>query len=222
MSKESKEEEYSKAKAYSQKRISVLQKTITCFIGDEDNLKKSEDFAKLIADEKTPFNILGGEKDGYKFYYPLKAKSIHIIDSKGIEYDATIYFVEDIKNIIYGLDLKNPQYFSYEYKEYIKLGPKTYALFLLGSETVIKDITYSEISYKELKTKYENTLKRLENINPKLLEETNNNLCYYSKVDLQNELIYFSPERTKLGIRITQFYESKTSKIIILVEKVFL
>ena len=214
MSKESKEEEYSKAKAYSQKRIRVLQKTITCFIGEEGNLKKSEDFAKLIVEEKTPYNILGGEKDGYKFYYPLKGKSIHVIDSKGIEYDATIYFVEDIKNIIYGLDLKNPQYFSYEYKEYIKLGPKSYDYFLLGPETVIKDITYSEINYKELKTKYKNTLKKLENINPKLLEETNNNLCYYSKVDLQNELIYFSPERTKLGIRITQFYESKTSKII--------
>ena len=211
MSKSSKEKS---SKSYSKKRIRIIQKTITCFIGSEDNLKKSEDFAKQIIEEKTPFNILGGKKDGYKFYFPLKGKSIHIIDSKGIEYDSTIYFIEDIKNIISGLELKNPQYFSYDQQEYIKLEPKNYDYFILGPETVVKDITYSKINYEELKINYANKLKKLENKYPKLLGEINDNLDYYSKVDLQNELIYYSHERTLLGIKISQFYGSTTSKII--------
>ena len=137
-----------------------------------------------------------------------------MIDSKGIDYVASVYFVEDVKNIIYGLDLKNPHYFSYDKKEYIKLGPKSYDYFILGPENAIKDITYSEINYKELKNNFDNTLKKLEKINPKYLEEINDNLRYYSKVDLQKELIYFSNERTIIGIKIIQFYESTTSKII--------
>ena len=211
MSEESKEKF---ASTYSKKRISIIQKSITCYIGCEDNLKKSEDFAKQIIEEKIPYNILGGEKDGYKFYYPLKGKSIHIIDSKGIEYDSTIFFVEDIKNIISGLELKNPQYFSYDKQEYIKLDPENYDYFILGPENVIKDITYSKINYEELEIVYTNKLKKLENTNPKLLEEINDNLGYYSKVDLQNELIYYSYERTMLGIKISKFYKSTTSKLI--------
>ena len=75
MSEESKEKF---ASTYSKKRISIIQKSITCYIGSEDNLKKSEDFAKQIIEEKIPYNILGGEKDGYKFYYPLKIQFLNI------------------------------------------------------------------------------------------------------------------------------------------------
>lgn len=211
MSKDSKEESSS---TYSKKRIRIIQRSITCFIGSEGNLKKSEDFAKQIIEEKTPYNILGGKKDGYKFYFPLKGKSIHVIDSKGIEYDATIYFVEDIKNIISALELKNPHYFSYDKYKYIKLEQKIYDIFLLGAETVIKDITYSEINYDELKASYTNKLEKLKNENPRFLDEINDNLGYYSKVDLKNELIYYSNERSLLGIKISNFYDDEKSKII--------
>ena len=111
---------------------------ITCFIGKKESRKRSSKFASEIKDTNfydetgKGYAQLGNEK--YLAYFPLFRKSIKIISSKGFQYKAEIYFVEDIKNIISFFTMKNPSYLVGVSNDFVQFNKSeySYSRFLLN------------------------------------------------------------------------------------------
>ena len=88
--------------------IEINNSTVKCYLGKESNVKSYEEIYNELKDnEENKQNetyILGGEV--YNIVYPISAKIISIITNEGKKLKSTIYFTDDIKNIIAGLKMK--------------------------------------------------------------------------------------------------------------------
>ena len=205
--------------------IELNGKIITCYIGKKENRKKSSEFA-LELKNTDYYDVTGigkvklGEEE-YLVYYPLYGKSIKIISSKGFQYNAEIYFIEDIKNIVSFFKMKNANYLYGEFKEFVPFNnlDYNYSKFLLNKgSNIIKDIVFYDINYTDLETIYnkKKSLKKNDLKKIKVLKEINDNINYYyqkfTTFSLENEKIIFSSERTELVNDIYSFYEGHLLK----------
>lgn len=147
------------------KNIKLKNSNITCYIGNEANKKASKelyDEIKKIPLENITLNeqmkaiYQYGNNQIIYYNYPLFEKKIKIYNSKGNQFKAIIYFIEDIQNIVKFLKMKNPHYFDKSTNNYLKLSSDyDYSMFLLGKENeILKDISYSSVKYKKLKHLY--------------------------------------------------------------------
>ena len=119
------------------------------------------------------------DKEEYLILYPIPEKKISIIDNNGDKYKATVYFIDDIKNIIQGLNISNPH--CLEDGKYIKMENDIgYSLFLLGQKSKeIKDIKKEEINFDTLKTEYNSEASSKYSIK---LKDINKNISHYSNI----------------------------------------
>ena len=169
--------------------IEIENSNVKCFLGNGAFLQSSEDlfhqYKTDIVTQEESFFMLGEEK--YLIINPIIEKKISIITKDGKTYKSTIYFLEDIKNIIYGLNIVNPVYFREgRYKSFAD--DNDYRIFLFGSKmNEIKDFKTKEIDFFSLKKNYEdfklnNSIK---------LKDINKNISLYSNVDNIGEQNYF-------------------------------
>ena len=196
----------------SQKEIKILEKGkieiensyIKCFLGKGDNYKSSEDLRKEIPDNSTSNYCEWYEMDNekYQIYYPIPKKNISIILKNGKKYKSDIYFVDDIKNIISGLNMENPCFLFRN--KYLSLKEELERARFLTKINLkeIKDIGFEEINFDNLKVIYE----KFEFKGSLKLKDINNNISIYSKIDNIGEQEYYSSqERTSLGIDLDIF-----------------
>ena len=169
--------------------IEIENSKVKCFLGNGDFLKSSEDLfhqynTDIVTQEETPL-MLGEEK--YIIINPIPEKRISIITKDGKTYKSTIYFIEDIKNIILGLNIINPVYFiEGQYKPFED--DDDYKIFLFSSKIdIIKDLKTKEIDFSALKKKYEE-FKFNDSIK---LKDINKNISLYSNIDNIGEQNYF-------------------------------
>ena len=210
------------------KNIELRDNIIYCYIGKEDNKKLSKEVIEEI--KNIPYKNMKFEgdmrikyyygKDQYIYYHiPLVEKKIKIYNSKGLEFKAIIYFIEDIKNIVKYLKMKEPYYFDESTNQYKKLlTDDDYEMFLLKKENeIVKDISYSSINFIKLEKLYKKKEKKEKNERGKIVEylsEINDNLQYYSKVKkLKNEKVFYTLNRNVLFKSLTIFYK-KNKKIL--------
>ena len=169
--------------------IEIENSKVKCFLGNGDFLKSSEDLfhqykTDIVTKEETSF-ILGKEK--YIVINPIPEKKISIITKDGKTYKSTIYFIEDIKNIILGLNIINPVYYNEGQYKYFE-DDDDYKIFLFSSKIdIIKDLKTKEIDFSALKKKYEE-FKFNDSIK---LKDINENISLYSKIDNIGEQNYF-------------------------------
>ena len=188
--------------------IEIENSKIKCFLGKDNNIISSEDLWKILKDNKVDnyksFYNLGDKQ--YTIYYPIPQKNISIIFSNGTKYKSTIYFVDDIKNIIFAFGMKNACYLQDE--KYVSFSSENhYGLFLMDEElSEIKDIQIESINYINLKDKYENFKIK----NTIKLGEINGNIHLYSKIDKIGEEEYFMTfRRSALNLILDEFIEKK-------------
>ena len=209
------------------KNIELIDSNIICYIGSENNRKKSVELCKeikIIPDEDIIFEngmtskYFYGENQYIYYYTPLFEKSIKIYNSIGKQFKAVICFTEDIKNILAYFKMKNPHYLEKSTNKYLSLSSDDdYAMFLLGDNEIIKDISYSSVNYKNLKKLYKNKKEKfkLKKANKALyLKEINDNLYNYSKINnLKDEKIFYTKERAQLFVKLDTFFK-KDKKIL--------
>lgn len=188
--------------------IEIENSKIKCFLGKDNNIISSEDLWKSLKDNKVDnykiYYNLGDEQ--YIIYYPIPQKNISIILSNGTKYKSTIYFEDDIKNIIFAFGMENACYLQDE--KYVSFSSENhYGIFLLNEElSEIKDIQIESIKYTDLKDKYENFQIK----NTIKLGEINQNIHLYSKIDKIGEEEYFMTfRRSALNLILDEFIEKK-------------
>ena len=196
---------------------------LICYMGKEAKRIKSAEFSlKIMSDKIKNIKYDSSGKAEYKYdgnkiiiFYPLFEKKIKIIDSKGKLYKSSIYFTEDIKNIISYLKMKNPHFYNKSTGKYNELKSTNYSIFLLGNNELIKDIVYSEIKYEDLKMIYGKKEKNMKKKKKFIyLKEINDNIDLYSKaVGLKNEKIIFTRERHLFKETIQSYYSEKKNKM---------
>ena len=194
-------------------KIEIKNSYITCFLGKNDIYKSSEDLYKELnvinpikSDEIYSIN---GEE--YLIIYPIQEKKISLVTNEGNLYKSKVYFVDDIKNIIKGLNMDNPCYYAEgEYK--IFETETEYAFFLFNKElSEIKDIKEENVDFENL----EKTYKNLQIKESYLLKDINKNINLYSKIDKIGEEKYFiTLPRTSLKYKLNYFYEKKKRDVI--------
>ena len=207
-----------------QSNVEVKGKNLICYIKVKETLYKSTELRNLINSEKMEGVVFSNDMKGYLsineneniiICYPIFEKSIKIIDSKGKQFKSTICFAEDVKNIIDYLKMKNPNYYDGKIGQYIQLTPKNYFKFLLSTKDTIKDITFSEINFKNLEKEYnakENNIEKKMKIS--LIKEINDNLDNYLKFSfVKDEKFFFTRERLYFGEDIQDFYTEEGKKI---------
>ena len=189
-------------------KLELKNSNIKCFLGNHNNYIVSEEIYKElkfnesseIYDTHTINNI------DYTIYYPIPEKKISIITNSGKVYKSIVYFVDDIKNIIIGLNISNPYYLIEG--QYIAFKTENdYAKFLFNKYSKeIKDIETEQIDYIELKKDFEYFQIKKSN---KLLD-INKNIFLYSKIDKIGEKNYFmTTSRTSLFITLDDFFLNK-------------
>jgi len=188
--------------------LEIKDSNIKCFLGKDNNCKSSE---QLWNELKVQEPIVSQEtyklgEEEYIIYYPIQEKQISVVTKNGKSYNSTIYFIDDIKNIISGLKMINPCYiFKGEYKP---LNSEMYYFHFLylEEENEIKDVDINSIKFDEL----ENTYKSIEIKKTQILGEINKNIFVYSKIDdIDKENYYITLSRTRLSSELKMFYESK-------------
>ena len=138
--------------------IEIENSYVKCFLGKNRNLKSSEDIYKELKNDaiiKKNEDIYYLGEEAYTIVYPIQEKNISIITSEGKKYKSTIYFIDDIINIISAFKMTNPSYYSEN--KYESLNSKDdYIIFLYEKKTnEIKDIGINTINEKELQTIYD-------------------------------------------------------------------
>ena len=89
--------------------------------------------------------------------------------------------------------MKNPHYYDEKKGKYIKFLPEYYSEFLLGKNIKIKDITYSEINYSQLKEKFlQKEINIPKKTNISFLKEISDNIDYYTRISVKDEKIFFT------------------------------
>ena len=169
--------------------IEIENTKIKCYLGKRDNPKSSEEIYHKykidIPTKEQEFVNIDNQK--YLIIYPIPKKIISIITSEGKKYKSTVYFLDDIKNIISGLKMINPCYF--EEDKYNPFQTKdNYLSFLYGEDAnEIIDIGKKEIDFSSLRKNY-NEFKIKESIR---LSDINKNIYLYSKIDNIGKENYF-------------------------------
>ena len=188
--------------------LEIKDSNIKCFLGKDNNCKSSE---QLWNELKVQEPIVSQEtyklgEEEYIIHYPIQEKQISVVTKNGKSYNSTIYFIDDIKNIISGLKMINPCYiFKGEYKP---LNSEMYYFHFLylEEENEIKDVDINSIKFDEL----ENTYKNIEIKKTQILGEINKNIFVYSKIDdIDKENYYITLSRKRLSSELNMFYESK-------------
>ena len=188
-------------------KLKIENSNVICFLGKGDKYKSSEEIWKELKDKEitrmTDYYIYEDEK--YLIYNPIPQKKISIIINNGKRYKSTVYFVDDIKNIIQGFKLNNPC-FIFEGKNEAFESENDYALFLFEKDSnEIKDIENETIDYKELEDNY-NQFKIKDS---KILQDINKNIHLYSKIDNIGKEKYFNTSsRNSLIIKLNEFFIS--------------
>ena len=194
-------------------KIEIKNSYITCFLGKNNIYKSSEDLYQELnvinPDKSDEIYSINGEK--YLIIYPIKEKKISIVTNEGNLYKSIVHFIDDIKNIIKGLNMENPCYYAEgEYKVFQT--ENDYAYFLFKNElTEIKDIKEENVDFDNLEKTYNN----LEIKESYLLKDINKNINLYSKIDKIGEEKYFiTLPRTSLNFTLNYFYEKKKRDVI--------
>ena len=191
-------------------KIEIENFNVKCSLGKRDNVQPSEDlFYKYKIDlPKKEQDYFYLDKEKYLILYPIPEKKISIIDNKGDKYKATIYFLDDIKNIIQGLNISNPHYLKGD--TYIKIEKEIdYMIFLLGKEfKEIKDIRSEDIDFtsleKDYNSKIESSLK---------LKNINKNISHYSDINnIEEEEYFITTERNCQRHVLQKFCENENRK----------
>ena len=211
-------------------KVKLKDKNLICYIQVKEKLIESRELCNLINSNKIEdieiepdqTGKLYIEKNKKKFIFivfPSFEKNIKIIDSKGKQFKSTIFFTVDVKNIINYLKMKNPHYYDNTNGQYIKLTPEYYSQFVLDKKEIIKDITYSEIKYEDLKNIFEaKEIKIQKREKVFFLKDINDNIDYYLKLpEVKEENIFFTRERLYFREVIINYYNNyntKTKKII--------
>ena len=182
-------------------KIEIENSYIKCFLGKDNDFKSSEDVWNEIKD-KTVIKIensyeINDEK--YKIIYPIHQKNISIILKNGKKCKSDVYFVDDIENIITGLNMEKAYYLRES--TYMPLQTELdRSLFLFDrNSNEIKDIGNENIDFKDLKKRYEefkfqDTLR---------LIDINKNINIYSKIDnIGTQDYFFAEQRTWLGLEL--------------------
>ena len=188
-------------------KIEIKNSNIKCFLGKNENYKSSEEIWKELKKQEITqiksFYFIDEEK--YLIYFPIPEKKISIITTSGKQYKSTVYFIDDIKNIISGLNIINPCYFNEDKYTAFK-SENDYADFLFDyTLNEIKDIVEENIDYKELKNSYN----KFEIKHSKILKDINKNIYLYSKIDnIEEERYYYTIPRTSLNIKLNSFYKN--------------
>ena len=188
--------------------IEIENSKVKCFLGTGEFIKSSEDLfhqynTDIVTKEET-FFMLGKEK--YLIINPIPEKKIFIITKEGKTYKSTIYFLEDIKNIILGLNIVNPVYYKEgQYKSFED--DDDYKIFLFGSKiNKIKDLKKKEIDFTSLKKNYEefkfqNSIK---------LKDINKNISLYSNIDnIGEQNYYITTERNYQKSNLNKFCKNE-------------
>ena len=182
---------------------------ITCFLGKNDEYIASENLYKKLnairpTREKEMYNI-SGEK--YLIYYPIPGnKKISIVTNEGKRYKSQIYFIDDIKNIIKGLNMDNPCFC--EEGKYQTFGKDIdYGFFLYHTDiNEIKDIGKENVSLIDLKKLFDS----IQIKDTLLLEDINKNIKLYSKMDtIGKEKYFLTLQRNSLTFLLDRFYDNK-------------
>ena len=187
--------------------IEIENMNVKCYLGKESNVKPSVDlFHQYKTGRPTKeqdYIYLGEEK--YLILYPIPEKKISIIDNNGNKYKATVYFIDDIKNIIQGLNITNPYYLKDD--SYFKIENEAdYMLFLFGKKfKEIKDIRNKEIDFESLKEDYNSKMEF-----SLILKDINKNISHYSKINnIEKENYFITYERTFQTIALREFCRSE-------------
>ena len=143
------------------------------------------------------------DKEEYLILYPIPEKKISIIDNNGDKYKATVYFIDDIKNIIQGLNISNPHYLKDG--KYIKMENEvSYSLFLFGQKSKeIKDIKKEEINFESLKMEYNSQVSNKSSLK---LKDINKNISHYSAINnIEQDEYFLSFKRIYQEIELGEF-----------------
>ena len=189
-------------------KLELKNSNIKCFLGNHNNYIVSEEIYKELKSNESSeiYDTHTINNIDYTIYYPIPEKKISIITNSGKVYKSIVYFVDDIKNIIIGLNISNPYYLIEG--QYIAFKTENdYAKFLFNKYSKeIKDIETEQIDYIELKKDFENFHIKKSN---KLLD-INKNIFLYSKIDKIGEKNYFmTTSRTSLFITLDDFFLNK-------------
>ena len=189
-------------------KLELKNSNIKCFLGNHNNYIVSEEIYKELKsnDSSEIYDTHIINNIDYTIYYPIPEKKISIITNSGKVYKSIVYFVDDIKNIIIGLNISNPYYLIEG--QYIAFKTENdYAKFLFNKYSKeIKDIETEQIDYIELKKDFEYFQIKKSN---KLLD-INKNIFLYSKIDKIGEKNYFmTTSRTSLFITLDDFFLNK-------------
>lgn len=168
-------------------KIEIDNSNLKCYLGKGGNVQLSEDlFKKYKVDlPKKLKDYFYLDQERYLIIHPIPEKKISIIDNKGDKYKATVYFLDDIINIVQGLNISNPHYLSGD--SYIKINKEIdYIIFLLGTQfKEIKDIGNEDIDFTSLSEDYKSEMN-----SSVLLKDINKNISHYSNIDKIGEEEY--------------------------------
>ena len=141
-------------------KIEIENSYIKCFLGKDNDFKSSEDIWNEIKD-KTVIKVensyeINDEK--YKIIYPIPQKNISIILKNGKKCKSDMCFIDDIENIITGLNMEKACYLREN--KYIPLKTELdSSLFLFDrNSNEIKDIGNETFDLKDLQKRYEDIL----------------------------------------------------------------
>ena len=182
---------------------------VKCYLGKEGQIKASKDIWIELKDkyenqDKIDY-VIGDQL--FIIELPITEKNISIVLSNGKKYKSKIYFVEDITNIIKAFKMDNPCF--YEYYEYIPLDNYDKCSLFLNEISLneIKDIVIDDnLSFED---KYNNfSFKESDK-----LEDINNSIKYYTKMDeIEDETYFYTIPRRGLKSRLNLFYQNKNRK----------
>ena len=189
-------------------KLEIFNSTVRCFLGKKEKFKSSEEIWRELKDkEKTKmFDTYIFESEHYKICNPIPEKNISIITSNGKKYKSTIYFLDDIKNIIKGFKMTNPCYLL-EGRYTALTCENDYIEFLFeNNSNEIKDVEKETIDYTELEDSY----KSFNIIDTNILGNINKNIHLYSKIyNIGKEKYYITNSRALLNIKLNKFFASE-------------
>ena len=191
--------------------IKIKNSYIKCFLGKYPNIKSSEEIyeeKKNVDNEMESFYTIGEET--FFICYPIPIKYISIITNDGKKYNSTVYFPDDIKNIISGFQMKKPfylekgQYKAFNYDD-------NYYCFLLNNDiNEIKDLFKEKFDFKNTENKFNEYHNEFQNKKSVKLNTINRNIYLYSKIDNINEEIFFiTQSRSLLFYQLNLFCKNK-------------
>ena len=193
-------------------KIIIKNSEVKCYLGDTKKMMLSEDIMIKLKDNKEKKKCIeytvGGEN--YIIIYPIPTKKISIITNNGKTYKSTIFFIDNIKNIISCFKLNNPCY-KYENKYNKFESNNDYKKVLYNNKiNEIKDVNINLIDFEKLKNDYENNEKYYKENSKNdfvSLKTINQNIEIYTKIDnIAEENYYITESRNSQTCELDEFY----------------